>query len=364
MTQLIGETLHKRATLRDISRIAKVSVSVAGTILNGGAGSNSRASKETAARVMEIAAKLGYRPNLAARQLRGKRTHMFGLLVVSAGDPYRALLVERLDVEAIKIGCHSLIGNTVQELQGPDQFSYYIDQFTDRSVDGVICAVHRWFPGDRKALLSRHPNTVFYENPGVPGASWVAPDRVEAARMSVRHLFQRGRRKIGLAMLDLPWEYYQERIDGHFAELAECGLEPNRNLLHLGDWRTVAPELITGVVTNVDYLKVLSDRAVDDLVCGQGADAIVAHDDYWAAVLVKRLLRRGIDVPSQVAVVGFSNHYMAPWVDRPLTTVDLCYRASAHYLVEMLERMVTEGPLPEEERVTLVKPQLTIRESG
>src|SRR3954464_13706185 len=91
-----------RATrLIDIAREAGVSVSVVGTVLNGGGG-NTRVAQQTASRIVEIAERLNYRASPTAQQLRGKRSNVFGLLVASAGDPLTSFLVEHLDEEVVK----------------------------------------------------------------------------------------------------------------------------------------------------------------------------------------------------------------------------------------------------------------------
>src|SRR4051794_36355792 len=92
--------------LVDIAKEAGVSVSVVGSVLNGGRG-NSRVAKATAERIEEIARRHNYRPSPTAQQLRGKRSNVFGLLVASAGDPLRSYLVEHLDEEAVKHGCQT-----------------------------------------------------------------------------------------------------------------------------------------------------------------------------------------------------------------------------------------------------------------
>ena len=85
---------------------------------------------------------------------------------------------------------------------------------------------------------------------------------------------------------------------------------------------------------------------------------------FWAATLIKRMRARGIRVPHDVAVVGYLNHYLADWSDPALTTVDLRHTVAAEVMVQMLERMVSEGPLSEVERVVKIKPKLIVRDSA
>ncbi len=354
----------KSVTLTDVAKEAGVSRCLAGRVLNGGT-SSARACEKTRRRIERAARHLHYRPNHAARMLCGKRSQTFGLLVASAGDPLRSFLVEFLDARSIKIGCHTLIGNTMGPPQvGPSQFDQYVETFAQRGVDGVFCTVHHWCEGNRKKLLQRHPHTVFYENPHLPGAAYVEVDREEAVRLAVRHLLERGRKKIGLAVMTLSRDTHLARLRGYEKELKAHDVPLDQRLIFNGEDHGPVVSQYNTSINKWNFPFEVMDRVINRLVRDQGADAIVAHDDFWAAALIKRMKARGILVPQDVAVVGYLNHYLADWTDPALTSVHLCHDVAAEVMVRMLERMVTEGPLPENERVVKIKPQLVVRESA
>jgi DNA-binding LacI/PurR family transcriptional regulator len=348
-----------RSTLADVARLAGVSSSVAGLVLNGGQG-NTRCGPKTAEIVRQAARQLGYHPNHAARLLCGKRSHTIGLLVASAGDPLRSFLVEYLDTEVVKIGCHTMIGNTVIS---PSQFDYYIEEFARRGVDGVLCAVHHWFDVDRAGLLAHHPNTVFYEDPNVPGAAYVAVDRQAAMRLAVRHLAERGRRRIGLAVMTLSETTHLDRLQGYRSELAALGLPRDEKLVFNAEDFGPIVTRCDGVEHKWRFPGEVMGLVVDRLVRDHGADAIIAHDDFWAATLIKTLRARGVRVPADVSVVGYLNHYLTDWTDPALTTIDMQNEMAANAMVSMMQRMIHSGPLPEQERIQRVKPTLVVRDS-
>jgi DNA-binding LacI/PurR family transcriptional regulator len=355
---------RKPATLADVAALAGVSRWVAGRVLNGGNG-NSRCSRQNRDSVLRAARQLDYRANLAARQLMGKRSHTFGLMVASAGDPLRSFLVQYLDAEAVKIGCQTLITNTIgNPAVGPDQFRHCVDEFRRRGVDGVFCAVHHWWPGDRHKLVESIPRTVFYEDPGVPGACCVAVDREEAVRLAVRRLIERGRRRIALAVMTLSRPTHAARRRGYEAELSAHGRTREERLIFDAERFGLAFAECNERSGKWEFPVEIMDRAIDALVRDAAADAIVAHDDFWAAAMIRRMRARGIRVPHDVAVVGYLNHYLADWTDPALTTIDLCHQTAACEMVRMLEKMIVGGPLPERERLILVKPRLIVRESA
>lgn len=354
---------RKPPTLTEIARLTGVSRWVAGQVINGGRG-NSRVSREVAERIRQAAQELGYRPNPAARVLRGDRSHIFGLLVASAGDPLTSFLVQYLNVEAVKIGCQMLISNTMGQGQvGARQFDYYVEEFAQRRVDGVFCLVHPWLRRNREALVARHPNTVFFESPGLANAPWVGIDREEAVRLAVRHLWARGRRRIGLAVTTRSRPACQARGRGYRLEMKACGQPIVPELLFVGEDHGMAFAAHNRRTRKWEFPFEHADAVIDHLVERQKVDAIIAPDDYWAAALLKRLRRRGLRVPDDVAIVGYLNHYLADWVDPALTTIDPRHRVAARVMVRMLETMVSGSG----ERATgpgmRIRPRLIVRES-
>jgi DNA-binding LacI/PurR family transcriptional regulator len=355
--------LPRPARLLDVARAAGVSCAVAGQVLNPGRG-NSRVSPATALRIKEASRKLNYHPNHAAQLLRGKRSKTFGVMVASAGDPLRSFLVQYLDAESVKEGCRVLITNTVGNPDvGADQFAACMEDLSRRAVDGVFCAVHHWFEGDRAALLAMHPRTVFYEDPGLPGAACVVVDREAAVRLAVRHLLECGRRRIGLAVMGLTRPTHAARYRGYCRELAEHGLAVDDRLVFNGEPFGPVFARHNGSTLKWDFPGEIADRIIEQLVRDNGVDAIVAHDDIWAAALLRRLRARTIRVPGDVAVVGYLNHYLSDWTDPPLTTIDLSHAAAAKQMVLMLEKMIDETPLSDKERIVKIQPKLIVRES-
>lgn len=330
---------RKSVRLVDIAREAGVSISVVGSVLNGGRG-NSRVAQATADRIQELAQQLNYRASPTAQQLRGKRSHVFGLLVASAGDPLTSYLVEHLDEEVVKLGCQTLIGNTAV---APGRFEECVDEMVARGVDGIFCVVHSIFPGDRAKLLARCPNTVFYCNPGLPNATYVEVDQIAAGRATADYLLDSGRRRLGFALLDPASAPIKQRIKGIKSSLVHhggagsdlaickgspgCSL-PNRPDERAMDWHTP---------------QVTLDRIIDELVVKHRVDVIIAHNDFVASALLKQCRKRAIDVPGDVAVFGYLNHYLCEYVDPPLTSLDLQHHQAAKAMVEAVQDCVGES---------------------
>lgn len=278
----------------------------------------------------------------------------------------RSYLVEYLDEEAVRHGCQTLIGNTVISTC---RFEACIDDFIHRGVDGIFCAVHPHLSGDRRLLMERCPNTVFYEDPQVNAGTFVAIDQVAAGRIAVRHLVEQGRRRIGFALTDPLNPRLEDRVSGYRAELASQGLRTDKEHVFDGEPGCTAPlhpkERLVVWHTPTEVL----DAIIDRLVVQKHVDAIVAHDDFLAAALLRQLRKRCISVPSEVAVIGYLNHYLCDHVDPPLTSVDLQHHVAARTMVTILEDVASrprgEPPaaVPPGRRAISIAPMLVVRQS-
>jgi DNA-binding LacI/PurR family transcriptional regulator len=352
---------RKSVRLVDIAREAGVSVSVVGSVLNGGQG-NSRVAPDTADRIAAIAQKLNYRPSPTAQQLRGKRSNVFGLLVASAGDPLTSYLVEHLDEEVVKHGCQTLIGNTAI---APGRFEACVEEFVSRGVDGIFCIVHSIFPGDRKLLLSRCPSTVFYCNPGIQGATYVDVDQVAAGEHAATHLLATGRTRLGFAIADPAEQYVKDRVSGIKTAL-RTHRRPSSELKVYKGPRGAAGPLRPDertIVWQTD--EAILDDLIDQLVVTGRCDSLIAHNDFLASALLKRLRKRGIRVPDDVAVIGYLNHYLCEYVDPPLTSIDLRHQGAAKAMTQAVQELLDEQTaLDRRGRAVSIEPMVVVRESA
>ncbi|MCU0782258.1 MAG: LacI family transcriptional regulator [Akkermansiaceae bacterium] len=349
------------ARLTDVASLAGVSPSVAGMVINGSGKGNSRASDATRERVLAAARQLGYKPLQAARQLRGALTGTYGVLVVSAGDPLRSFLIQYLDTQVAALGQHIIICNTVDDHDPGGRFLAEVESLEHRRVDGVFCAVHHWWPGDRAALLQLHPNTVFFEDPGIPGAAVVAPDRAAAVRLALRHLAGRGRRACGLLVQNATSTTGRARVQAFQDECQALGLPFRPEWIFDARQQAADCGRHDPATRTWAFPVEVAEAAVEHLVGRQRVDAIVAHNDLWASVCLRSLRARGVRVPEQVAVIGYLNHYAADWTDPPLTSLDPCYEAAAQAMIEAMRRMVAGRPAAEQPQPVLVAPRLVQR---
>jgi DNA-binding LacI/PurR family transcriptional regulator len=152
------------------------------------------------------------------------------------------------------------------------------------------------------------------------------------------------------------------RRRGYAAELAAQGLARDERLVFVGQAHGIAYPTHNRITRQWEFPVERMDGLIETLITGQQADAVVTHDDYWAAALIRRLRQRGLRVPDDVAVVGYLNHYLADWIDPPLTSIDPRHRVAARLMVRRLEATMVQGHALKPTEIN-IRPRLIVRES-
>ena len=313
---------NKRVTLADVARRAGLSTAAASLILNGK--SDTRLSPEAHARVNDAAAELGYRPNVAARGLRTRKTRTIGFIsdVVATTRFAGGLIQGALDA-AEKAG-HVLL---VLETGGdPTRESKAIAAALDRQADGIIFAVMR----ARELSVPDIPqatNVVMLNATSNQHPVSVLPDELSGGRAAVALLADAGHRN-GIALIGHNEEIEKnlfrsatvgQRIAGIRAEMAERGL------------RFAAAESCREWEPHHGYgaTRALLEHR-DDI------RALLCMNDRLAFGAYQALADLGLSVPRDVSIVSFDNDELASYLRPGLTTVALPHEAMGRTSIELL----------------------------
>src|SRR6476661_5427994 len=126
---------ERPATLRDVATAAGVHPATASRALNPG--TRLLVSEETAQRVLDAAARLGYRPNPVARSLRTRRSNSIGVLIPDLNNPLFPPIVRGLEDKLAAAGYVALLGNTDADASRERTL---FEQMRARHVDGFVLA--------------------------------------------------------------------------------------------------------------------------------------------------------------------------------------------------------------------------------
>ncbi|WP_457443946.1 LacI family DNA-binding transcriptional regulator [Roseateles sp. P5_E4] len=324
------------ATIKDVARVAGVSVATVSRALNGA----ENVLPHTRQRIVEVARELRYSPSGAARSLITRRTDTIGALLPDLHGEFFSELIRGIDQAARARGLHLLLSSSHDDA---NEAAAALRAMNGR-VDGLIVMSPH---ADDDFLSQNLPPALpaVLLNSGVRGASQrvFAVDNFGGARAMTEHLVRSGRRRI--AFLGGPQANFEarERERGYRAGLA-VGAEA---------W------LLEG-----DFSEAGGQRAAAELLAlpaGQRPDAVFAANDIMAIGLLGALQAGGVRLPEDIALAGFDDIPIARYVSPALTTMHVPIAAlggqALDALADTLERNATDAG------ATVMPVQLVVRRS-
>jgi LacI family transcriptional regulator len=288
-------------TIRDVARVAGVSVATVSRALND----SGPVRPATRARIMRFAEELNYTPNMAARSLTTRRTGVVGVLLPDLFGEFFSELIRGLDETAQALGYHLFLSSSHDKA---GEIRAALKGMRAR-VDGLILMVPAVPPEVVRALLPRGLPVVLLSSP-VPAhqnCHSLTVDNAGGARAAVAHLVGHGHRRIGMLLGPAGNYDAEERQRGYRSALVETGLEVDPQLEVPGDFTGAA-----------GYAGVLRLRALS-----APPTAIFAANDALALGALSALRELRVPVPEAVAVAGFDNISSTQYSVPPLTTVEV-----------------------------------------
>lgn len=301
-------------TSHDVARHLGLSQATVSRALRG----HPAVTEETRQRVHDAARELGYRPDRAARTLVTRRTDAVGVIVADLASPFYAPAVAAIQDRLAEKGYRMALIRDPEE----GRSAHDLDVLSASTVDGMIVMsateksetvdqIMRWkMP---LVLLSRDVTS-----PELPAI--LADDR-GAGELVVEHLVGLGHRDI--AVISAPWEVgnAREREVGVLEALRRRGLDlPDAMVRH-------------GHLTHEHGAELARELLVESAI---RPTAIFCSADTFAFGVLDAAARLGIDVPTELSVVGFDDSIPAGWAMVNLTTVRQPIEAMAVRAVDVL----------------------------
>lgn len=282
--------------MEDVAQAAGVSRALVSLVMR----ESPRVSVESRRRVTAAATKLGYRPNLMARNLAARRTMTIGVLLNDLHNPWFAEVTDGIHDVVEECGYQLILASGQRSTQLE---SRALDTFLASRVDGIIVAGCR-LAAARLAAVAAEVALVSVGRsiPKAPLGS-VTTDDSFGARLAVEHLVQLGHRHIA-------------HIDGGKG----AGAAPRRSG-YLRTMRTLGLADCTHVVGG-DFTEEAGENGATRLLrTGTLPTAIFTANDLSAVGAIDAIERGGLVVPDAISVIGFDNTALAALNHVGLTTI-------------------------------------------
>jgi LacI family transcriptional regulator len=289
------------STLEEVAKLAGVSRSTVSRVIND----SPHVHSETREKVWEAIEASGYQPHAAARSLVTNRTQIISVIIPEAvttlfSDPFFPLVL-RGATEACNSHRYHLMLSLFTD---PDERQeMYRRVLHSGYVDGVIVASSpRGDPLIRRLREDRIP-LVSIGRRSDESIHYVDVDNVGGARVATEHLIRVGHRRIATITGPLDTAAGQDRLTGYQKALEARRIPMEDELIVEGDFTEA------------------SGRAAAQQLLSLSPSAIFAASDMMALGALKTARDAGLQVPQDVALVGFDDVPAASVIEPALTTV-------------------------------------------
>lgn len=331
-----------RVTIREVARLAQVSLGTVSNTLNN----PSVVAPRTRARVLEAIEQTGFVRSTAAHQLRVGKSRTVGVVLLDIANPFFAEMVRGAESVLRDKGYVLMVCSTDESTEREHR---YLRVLEEHRVDGLLIAPVERDLKSVAALASRGIPTVLLDrDPGSLDLCSVTVDDVRGGELAANHLMELGHEVIALVNGPLSIRQCADRRDGARRALRLAG-RPLATLC----------EISVNALT-VDH----GEEAVGPLLASTPRPtAVMCANDLLALGVLRGLSNAGVNVPQEMALVGYDDVAFASMLSPALTSVrQPKYELGASAAELLLEE--TADNSPHRHRSVRFEPELVVRASS
>jgi len=324
-------------TMDDVASRAGVSTSTVSHVLNG----TRKVSPATVQAVQRAIQALGYIPNTLARSLARSSTNTLGVAISALSNHYFSETVHAIETECAKHGYMMLFVDTHDD---PEQELRVVTALHHRRVDGIVLAPSNGSMALAYLQANEIPAVLVDRMMG-EHFDQVGVENAQPTQALIEHLIAHGHRRIGFIAGRAGFSTTDERVAGYKAALQAAGL-------------VFDPQLLVDGGSNTEPAR---QATVQLLGLAAPPTAIIAGNNLMTLGAMQALREAQIEVPGQMALVGFDDFDWADLFVPRLSLIAQPVKALGARAVELLlQRMAAPGAPPQSVRLA---PTLQLRNS-
>lgn len=328
--------MTKNVTIKDIAAEAGVSIALVSFVMNNRTEPDGRkkyrVSEATRDKILEVARRLEYQPNPAARTLRKGKSRVIGAVFSDISNVFYGEIAREMEDLAFRHGYTVLIGST-DEL--PEKLDNIVSSFIDKGVDGFIVVPCEGSEKSIGRILRSNIPLVFLDrrNMDLPAPKVVLDNR-DAMRNAVRLLEESGARDIEMLSFTMRVSSIVEREEGFMSRMSELGFTDCDRRIHRIPFHNQM-----GYVQN----------AIAD-ICSRGVDGLVFATNYLTISSIKVLNTMGIRIQDDIKVVGFDNSDVYELFNPPIPYVRQPIPSMCRIAMDYVFRLI-DGEIKQESQI-------------
>ncbi|HEY2695327.1 MAG TPA: LacI family DNA-binding transcriptional regulator [Pseudonocardiaceae bacterium] len=330
------------ASVKDVAKRAGVSLGTVSNVLNR----PERVGQETKDKVLRAIEELGFVRNEAARQLRAGRSRTIGLLVLDVGNPFFTDIAAGVEETAAAEGLSVLLCNSAER---QDREDHYLSVLEEQRALGVLISPVSGNNPHLGEIRARGMAAVLVDHRATRRQCSVSVDDVVGGEIAVAHLIDRGYERVAFVGGPTNLNQVADRLAGA------------RNA-----WRAAGRDERKLTVLETTALNVASGRQMGERIAAmpprRRPGAVFCANDLLALGVLQEMTRQGLDVPGDIAIIGYDDIDFAAAAAVPLTSVRQpraqLGRAATELLIEEISAADTHR-----HRQVVFEPELVVRAS-
>ncbi|PHS52286.1 MAG: LacI family transcriptional regulator [Lutibacter sp.] len=330
-------------TLKKIAVELGISVSTVSRALND----HPDISAKTKEKVIAMAHKQNYVPNVFAKGFRAHKTNIIGVIVPNISHYFTSTLLKGIIREAEMNGYKVIISESINDIKKQTELLQTMNQF---GVDGILLSLARKTEGVESILsmLEHIPLVLFDKVSAKVPCTQIVIDDEDAAFRAVEHLINTGKKRIALIKETENSSTSEKRYLGYLRALNKYNLEVDES-----------------IILSTEDISMLQGKRLTSILLSlkNKPDAVFAITDGAAIGVIKTLKKNNIKIPEEIAVVGFSNSKNSIIIEPKLTTIDQPgNKIGSQALKYLIDEINNENELGN--KTVVIKTNLIVRESS
>ena len=335
--------MMSKSSIREVAKRAGVSLGTVSNVLNR----PEIVAVETRRRVQSAIEEIGFVRNGSARQLRAGTSQHIGLVVLDVANPFFTEVARGVEDLANQSGYAVILCNSDDSVE---KENHYLQVLEEQRAQGVLITPVQSDASYLHRFRQRGISVVLLDRPSrIKDLCSVAVDDVRGGEIATTHLLEQGHRRIAFVHGPLSIRQCADRKRGVLRAMKTYGLQHDSALV---DITTSAQSAREG------------ERIVEQLLNSPvQPTAVFCANDLLALGLMRGLIRRGLSIPRDMAMVGYDDVEFASVLATPLTSIRQPKYELGRAAAELL---LDEALHPEthEHKHIVYQPELVVRESS
>ena len=329
--------------IREVAKRAGVSLGTVSNVLNH----PEIVAPETRQRVQQAIDEISFVRNGSARQLRAGTSQHIGLIVLDVANPFFTEVARGAEDLANEAGYIVILCNSDDSIE---KESHYLHVLEEQRTQGVLITPVQNDASYLQRFRQRGIAVVLLDRPSrIKDLCSVAVDDVRGGELAATHLIEQGHERIAIVHGPLSIRQCADRKRGMLRAMKIAGFDPERSIV---DISTAAQSAREG------------EQVVEQLLSASiKPTAVFCANDLLALGLMRGLIKRGVSIPHDMAMVGYDDVEFASLLSTPLTSI----RQPKYELGRAAAELLLDeacNPTTHKHKHIVYQPELIVRESS